>query len=91
MDYQQIHDFSAQGASRFAEFLFDHASRSVNIDACRLSCLGTLEEALNGLSAAALEWPLPCTSSSDGAVHVFTVDWQDIIVETISLTPGERG
>lgn len=42
--YQQIHDFTPAGAERFAAFLAAQARPDVNAKACRMECLGVMED-----------------------------------------------
>lgn len=85
--YQQIHDFTPAGAARFAAFLAGAARPDVNVSACRLECLGTVEDSLNGDESAPLAWQLGGLNSTTGKPVVFAVEREDLIIETV--TPCE--
>ena len=82
--YQQIHDFTPAGAERFAAFLAAQARPDVNADACRMECLGVLEDNLNGSSIAPLSWELGTFESVTGKPATFTAEPADLIVETVN-------
>lgn len=88
--YQQIHDFTAAGAARFAAFLSLHGFHELNADACRMACLGVMEDNLNGSASAPLSWELGAASSRDSAAHTFEADFDDLIIETVSPEDGEE-
>jgi len=81
--YQQIHDFTPAGAARFAAFLAEAARPDVSADACRMECLGVMEDNLNGSSAAPLSWELGAMSSATGKPATFTAELVDLIVENV--------
>ncbi|MCF3643309.1 hypothetical protein LXM94_25480 [Rhizobium sp. TRM95111] len=80
--YQQVHDFTAEGAARFAEFVAEHGAADVSPDTLRLSCLGVIEDNLNG-AGLPLVWELSAANSRDGIAHTFMAELDDIIIETI--------
>ncbi len=82
--YQQIHDFTPNGAKRFTDFLAAQARPDVNADACRMECLGVMEDNLNGSEAAPLAWELGALESVTGQPVTFTAAPADLIVETIN-------
>ncbi|HBP5913475.1 TPA: hypothetical protein L5732_005288 [Pseudomonas aeruginosa] len=82
--YQQVHDFTAAGAARFASFLAEVGATDLNADACRMACLGVIEDNLNSISGGPLAWELNASSSRDGKAHTFTADHDDLIIETVS-------
>lgn len=84
--YQQIHDFTPTGAERFAAFLAACARPDVNSEACRMECLGSMEDNLNGITAAALSWELGAFESVTGKPVTFTAEPVDLIVEVVSPT-----
>lgn len=86
--YQQVHDFTAAGAARFAEFLAEAGAFGLSADACRAACLGVIEDNLNSTTGGPLAWELNAASSSDGKAHTFTADHDDLIIETV--TPDEQ-
>lgn len=83
--YQQIHDFTPEGAQRFATFLATEARPGVNADACRMECLGVMEDNLNGSAAAPLSWELGAFESATGKPSTFAAELADLIVEPVSL------
>lgn len=85
--YQQIHDFTPAGADRFAAFLAAEARPDVSAEACRMECLGVMEDNLNGSTAAPLSWELGAFESATGKPATFTAELVDLIVETV--TPAE--
>lgn len=85
--YQQIHDFTPAGADRFAAFLAAEARPGVSAEACRMECLGVMEDNLNGSTAAPLSWELGAFESATGKPATFTAELVDLIVETV--TPAE--
>jgi hypothetical protein len=85
--YQQIHDFTPTGAKRFAAFLTAEARPDVSAEACRMECLGVMEDNLNGSTAAPLSWELGAFESATGKPATFTAELVDLIVETV--TPAE--
>lgn len=89
--YQQIHDFTPAGAERFAAFLAAQARPDVNAEACRMECLGVMEDNLNGSTAEpgqaafALSWELGAFESVTGKPASFTADLlADLIVEAVN-------
>lgn len=84
--YQQIHDFTPAGAERFAAFLAAQARPDVNAEACRMECLGVMEDNLNGSSAAPLSWELGAFESATCKPATFTAELADLIVETVNPT-----
>lgn len=84
--YQQIHDFTPAGAERFAAFLAAQARPDVNAEACRMECLGVMEDNLNGSTAAPLLWELGAFESATGKPATFTAEQADLIVETVNPT-----
>lgn len=85
--YQQIHDFTPAGADRFAAFLAAEARPDVSAEACRMECLGVMEDNLNSSTAAPLSWELGAFESATGKPATFTAELVDLIVETV--TPAE--
>ena len=86
--YQQVHDFTAAGAARFAEFLAEAGAVGLSAEACRAACLGVIEDNLNGTIGGPLAWELNAANSRDGKAHTFTADHDDLIIETV--TPDEQ-
>ena len=86
--YQQIHDFTAAGVARFAAFLAEAGGAGLSADACRMACLGVIEDNLNSVKGGPLSWDLGAGSSRDGMAHTFTADHDDLIIETV--TPDDR-
>lgn len=86
--YQQVHDFTAAGAARFAAFLAEAGADGLSADACRMACLGVIEDNLNSTTGGPLAWELNAGSSRDGKAHTFTADHDDLIIETV--TPDDR-
>lgn len=84
--YQQIHDFTPTGAERFAAFLAAQARPDVNAEACRMECLGVMEDNLNGSTVAPLSWELGAFESATGKPATFTAELADLIVETVNPT-----
>lgn len=84
--YQQIHDFTPAGAARFTAFLADAARPGVNAEACRMECLGVMEDNLNGSSTAPLSWELGAFESVSGKPATFTAELADLIVEAVNPT-----
>lgn len=82
--YQQIHDFTPAGAARFSAFLADQARSDINVEACRMECLGVMEDNLNGCSAAPLAWELGASESATGKPVTFTAEMDDLIVESVT-------
>lgn len=85
--YQQIHDFTPAGADRFAAFLAAEARPGVSAEACRMECLGVMEDNLNGIPTEPLSWELGAFESATGKPATFTAELVDLIVETV--TPAE--
>lgn len=85
--YQQIHDFTPEGAARFAAFLAEHARPDVNASACRMECLGVIEDNLNGTLAGPMTWELGQYESATGKPVTFTAEPGDLIIE--SVNPSE--
>ena len=85
--YQQIHDFTPAGADRFAACLAAEARPGVSAEACRMECLGVMEDNLNGIPDAPLSWELGAIESATGKPATFTAELVDLIVETV--TPAE--
>lgn len=84
--YQQIHDFTPSGAKRFADFLAAQARVDVSAGACRMECLGVMEDNLNGSEAAPLAWEMGALESVTGQPVTFTAALADLIVETVNPT-----
>lgn len=84
--YQQIHDFTPQGAARFAEFLAEHARPDVSADACRMECLGVIEDNLNGTLAGSMDWELGQYESATSKPATFTAEPGDLIIESVDPT-----
>lgn len=84
--YQQIHDFTPAGSKRFMAFLVMEARADVSVDACRMECLGVMEDNLNGSDAAPLAWELGALESANGRPKTFTADLSDLIVEIVNPT-----
>lgn len=91
--YQQIHDFTPAGAERFAAFLAAQARPTVNADACRMECLGVMEDNLNNNGTAPLMWELGTLpllwelgtfESITGTPATFTAGPADLIVEIVN-------
>ena len=82
--YQQIHDFTPAGADRFAVFLAAEARPGVSAEACRMECLGVMENNLNSSTAAPLSWALGAFESATGKPATFTAELVDLIVETVN-------
>lgn len=82
--YHQVHDFTAAGAGRFVDFLAEHGGESLSADACRMACLGVIEDNLNSTLGGPLSWELNAASSSDGKAHTFTAEFDDLIIETVT-------
>jgi hypothetical protein len=85
--YQQIHEFTAEGAARFAAFLASSARPGVDADACRIECLGVIEDNLNSRTGGPLAWQLGEQESADGNPVMFTASQDDLIIEVV--TPDE--
>ncbi|EMP3151662.1 hypothetical protein WDX82_005119 [Salmonella enterica] len=82
--YHQVHDFTATGAARFAGFIAEHSGQSLSAEACRMACLGVIEDNLNSTMGGPLSWELNAASSSDGKAHTFTAEFDDLIIETVT-------
>lgn len=82
--YQQIHDFTSEGAARFAAFLTEYARPDVSAEACRMECLGVIEDNLNGSSAAPLSWELGVFESATDQPATFKAELTDLILETVN-------
>lgn len=81
--YKQIHDFTATGAARFAEFLSIKARPDVSPAVCRLECLGVIEDNLNSATGGPLAWELGALESNDGKRHTFAAVEDDLIIEVV--------
>lgn len=84
--WEVVHQFTAQGAARFAEFLARIGAGDVTADtreALELACLGTLESKLNGLDGGPLKWEFKDA--------VFEAGRDDLAIETVdpALIPGD--
>lgn len=81
--YKQIHDFTAAGAARFADFLSAQARPDVSPAVYRLECLGVIEDNLNSCAGGPLAWELGALESNDGKRHTFTAAEEDLIIEEV--------
>jgi hypothetical protein len=84
--WEVVHQFTAKGAARFADFLARIGAGDVagdNREALELSCLGTLESKLNGMDGGPLTWEFKDA--------VFEAARDDLAIETVdpALTPDD--
>lgn len=82
--YEQVHGFTFAGEAKFLAFLAQYAQTTVNVDVCRTSCLGVIEDNLNADLAHPLDWELSAILSRDGEVHRYRADLDDFIIESVS-------
>ncbi len=83
--YHHIHDFTPDGLERFSAFLGACARPDVSGEACRLDCLGTLEEQLNEAPGRPLRWRLGGLNTATGQPLAFAVDREWLRIEPARL------
>jgi len=81
--YVQVIDFTPAGAGRFTAFLSAHGRADLNPDACRLECLGVLEERINADESA--DWVMVGHLPAEGVPAVFTATDDDLILDAVVL------
>ncbi|RMO97705.1 MULTISPECIES: hypothetical protein [Pseudomonas syringae group] len=81
--YEQVHGFTFGGEAKFLAFFAQFAQTSVNVDVCRASCLGGIEDNLNADLAHPLDWELSAMLSRDGQIHRYRAELDDFIIESV--------
>lgn len=82
--YEQVHGFTFAGEARFLAFLGELAATDVNVEVCRASCLGVIEDNLNADIALPLDWELSPVLARDGKAHQYRAELDDFIIESVS-------
>ncbi len=85
--YQQVTDFTPEGAELFASFLAAEARPGLSLESCRMECLRVIEDNLNGGHDAPFSWELGALESATGKPATFSVELADLILKT--ATPAE--
>jgi len=82
--WEEVHQFTAQGAARFADFLAQAEFGDDEREQLQLSCLATLESKLNGMDAAPLTWEISgiCRATKMPKTLVFEASRDDLAIET---------
>lgn len=82
--YEQVHGFTFAGEARFLAFLGEFAVTDVNVEVCRTSCLGVIEDNLNADIAQPLDWELSPMLARDHQAHQYRAELDDFIIESVS-------
>lgn len=82
--YLQIHDFTMNGAGKFANFIAEYVKPGLDAGMQKLECLGVMEENLNSQNADPLTWKLSATNATDGCAHTFAIELDDLIIEHVA-------
>lgn len=86
-NYHHVRDFTSDGQERFAAFLSTCVRSDVSGEACRMDCLGTLEEQFNDTPGQPLQWQLSGVNTSTGQALAFDVDRQWLSTERARIQP----
>jgi hypothetical protein len=87
--YQQVMDFTAAGAARFADFIKQHGREGLDRRWMELACLGTIEDNLNSAPVGTVlpfsgRWELPALDSRDGTPHVYEAELDEVIISPVT-------
>lgn len=82
--WEEVHQFTAQGAAKFAAFLAQIDFAEDKQAELQLSCLATLEGKLNGIDASPLTWEVSgvCRATKTPKTLVFEATREDLVIET---------